>query len=245
MNAQHTSKLCRALAFPMFVLINAPYASAGTAPADLSVSAAETPLCVHTQIAVSNGSTPEPRFLHVNEPTYIGEQFQVRIVTNAPVYVYVVARDPKSGPELLFPRAQHRLIPAQQVLRLPESGNTYRLTGPAQTVKLDIYASRAPLSPQACAALGLVCPLFKAELTRGGGSEESATPQQSEPPPPPPPPPPPADSPPTKSAPGGRKNGDRGEKPLAGDFASACSSAASGVLLSVSFPLRSPPAITQ
>lgn len=172
------------------LIVCAAIVSSGRASAELQKSSADRSTNINAaSFTVSLRVDLQPklevgsRSLMPGETANAGDRFTLTSWVDQPVYLYVIGYEPTGWSKLLFPRANHRLVQKGEQIRLPDSGNPYKLNNESGEVSLYIYASRKPLDDQACEVLRLNCPLWGSDGSRDGDSEKKDLP----PPPPAPP----------------------------------------------------------
>lgn len=150
------------------------------APVQRSTGIADVPFTASLRIDLQPKLEVGARSLIPGETVNAGDRFTLTSWTDEAVYLYIVGYEPTGWSKLLFPRSKDTIVQKGEQIRLPDSGNPYKLNNESGEVTLYVYASRKPLDSQACDVLRLPCPLWRQDGSRGGGSDTK------EPPPPPP-----------------------------------------------------------
>lgn len=133
------------------------------------------------QVEATGRADAVPRIIAPGEVLHNGDRFALQIGVDRPLYVYVVRYSATGWSTKLFPTSEDRTLQPGEPLRLPTTGNSYRLDDNPGREELHVLASPRPLDGPTCARLRLPCAKASAaELVRGE--------DQPEPPPPPPPP---------------------------------------------------------
>lgn len=168
-----------------------PARDSATAQPDAAVAAVVAPrFLVSGRLDVQSDQTIGTHTIQPGDTLYSGDTFTLTAWADRPLYLYIVGYEPDSWSSLLFPTGRDVMVPANEQIRIPQSGNPFRLNEYAGEVNLYVYASEQPITREACAELRLPWPLWQPSRALRGGSS---------PPPPPPPPPPTGDKRETRS----------------------------------------------